>query len=131
MPANILDFGEGTLVLGATDHICQVMACRVVPSNTRQDVVTACGTKTRFINQRYDLVVQFAQDWHSAGISKYLWDHFNEDVAFTFSPADDNTPSMAGTVTCCEPTLGGDAGQPCIDQVVLPCVGRPTLTADA
>jgi hypothetical protein len=131
MTTNILDFGDGTLSLGGTDHICQVIAATLIPSNTRQDIVTGCGTTTRYINERFDLRIRFVQDWHSAGISKYLWDHYNQNVAFVFSPAADNTPSMAGNLTCPRPSLGGDAGTPLVDDVTCPIVGTPTLTVDS
>jgi len=131
MTTFIMDFGDGTLSLGGTDHICQVMSAVLAGSNTRQDITTGCGTTTRFINERFELQVRFVQDFRTGGISKYLWDHYNTDVAFVFSPAADNTPSVAGTLTCPRPKLGGDAGTPCIDDLTMPCVGTPTLTGDA
>lgn len=131
MPTNILDFGEGTLTLGGNEYICQVQRARLIPSNERQRIVTACGVTSRFVNEEFSLALTFVQDWHSGGISQYLWANYNTNKAFVFSPADDNTPSMSGTLTVPRPTFGGDALQPLTDDVVAPIVGTPSLTVDA
>jgi hypothetical protein len=131
MTTNILDFGHGTLTLGGGEMICQILSAQLIPSNTRQDIMTACGTTTRFIQEQFDMRMRFMQDWHSSGISKYLWDHYNTDVAFNFSPSADGTPSVAGNLTCPRPMLGGDAQTPLEDDVVAPVVGGVILTADA
>lgn len=132
MATNILDFGHGTLTLGGNEFICQIMAAQAVASNTQQDIVTACGTTTRFINEKWTLRLRFAQDWHTSpvGISKYLNDNYNTDKAFVFSPSVDNTPSMAGNLTCPRPSFGGDADQPLVDDLVCPVVGGVIITAD-
>lgn len=130
MATNVRDFGEGVLTFGGSDYICQVEACTLVASNTRQDIVTACGTTSRFINEQFELRVRFLQDWTSAGVSKYLWDHYNTDVAFTFSTDPDDTPLMSGTLTIPRPSFGGETQQPLRDDQTFPVVGIPTLTAD-
>lgn len=130
MPTNIRDFGEGELSFGASDFICQVEACVLVASNTRQDIVTACGTTTRFINEQFELRVRFLQDFTAAGISKYLWDNYNTAVAFTFSTDPDGTPEVSGTLTVPRPSLGGETQQALRDDLVFPVVGVPTLTTD-
>lgn len=130
MTTNVSTFGQGTLKLGATDHICQIQGAVMRASNNRQDVVTACGTTTTFVNERFDFLVRFVQDWTSAGISNYLWDHYNQDVTFEFSPDPDGTPKLTGTVTCPRPSMGGDALQPLVDDLVIPVVGTPTKTVD-
>lgn len=127
---NILDFGHGTLTLGGTEMICQIIAAQVVPSNTRQDIVTACGTTSRYVNERFDFRLRFAQDWAASGISKYLWDNYNTDKAFVFSPDPDGSPKVTGTLTCPRPSFGGDAGQPLVDDVTATVVGTVTVTAD-
>lgn len=131
MATNILDFGHGTLTLGGTEMICQVMAATVIPSNTRQDIETACGTTTRFIKERFDFRIRFVQDWHTNGISNYLWNNYNTDKAFVFSPSADNTPSIAGTLTCPRPAFGGNAGEALVDDVVAAVVGGVIVTPDA
>ena len=130
MPTNVRDFGEGTLTFGASDYICQVQSCIQVSSNTRQDIVTACGTTSRFINEQFELRVRFLQDWTSAGVSKYLWDNYNTNVAFTFSTDPDDTPMMSGTLTIPRPSFGGEAQQVLVDDLTFPIVGTPTPTAD-
>jgi len=130
MPTNVRDFGEGTLTFGASDYICQVQAAVLVASNTRQDIVTACGTTSRFINEQFELRFRYLQDWTSAGISTYLFNAYNTDVAFTFSTDPDNTPLMSGTLTVARPSFGGETQQPLSDDLVCPVVGVPSLTVD-
>lgn len=128
---NILDFGHGTLTIGGTEVICQIANATLIPSNTRQDIVTACGTTSRYVSERFEFRLRFAQDWHAGGISKYLWDNYNTDKSFVFSPDDDLTPKMTGTLTCPRPSFGGEAQQPLMDDVTASVVGTPTLTTDA
>ena len=131
MATNILDFGHGTLKLGGSEFICQITAATLVASNTRQDIVTACGTTSRFINERWDFIISFAQDWHTGGISKYLWDNYNTEKTFSFSPSADSSPKVDGNLTCPRPTFGGDADQPLMDTVTCSVVGGVIVTADA
>src|SRR5262245_28140015 len=129
MPTVVQQFGHGSFTLGSNEFICQVQALTVVSSNTRQDIVTACGTETRFINEQTDIQVQFLQDWSSAtAMSGYLNANYNTKVAFHFSPATDNTPAVDGTLTCARPSMGGPAGEPMVDNLVLPCVGGVIYT---
>jgi hypothetical protein len=130
MTTNISDFGHGTLTLGGTETICQITNATLSGSNTRQDILTACGTTSRYINERFDFRVRFAQDWTAGGISAFLWDHYNQEVGFVFSPDPDGTPKMSGTLVCPRPSMGGDAGQPMVDDLTAPVVGVPTRVLD-
>ena len=126
----ITEFGHGTFKLGGNEFICQVIAWNSQPSNTRRVVTTACGTSTRFVNETFDVTVQFLQDWSAGGISKYMWDNYDTDVSFEFSPDPDLTPKLAGTVTCPRPAMGGGALDVLTDTQTFCGVGIPTLTAD-
>lgn len=130
MSTNVIDFVQGTLTLGGAEQICQIQNATLVASNTRQDIVTACGTTTRYVNERFDLRLRFVQDWTAGGISTYLWDHYNTDTAFVFSPSADSTPKMSGTLTCPRPSFGGDAQQPLTDDLTAAVKGTPTRVLD-
>lgn len=131
MPTVVMDFGEGTLTFGGgANRICQVTSCVVQASNTEQVLAPACGVKTRFINERFTMSASFLQDWSASGISRYLYDNYNTDVAFTFSPDPDATPLVSGTLTVPRPSLGGMALQPMEDTLVFPIVGVPTVSSD-
>jgi hypothetical protein len=130
MSAYVMEFGHGTLTLGANEFICQIQSATIAGANTRRDISTACGTSSKFILDRADLTITFLQDWTASGISRYLADHFNQDVAFSFSTDPDGTPLAAGNVTCARPSFGGDALAPLVDTLTLPCVGIPTISSD-
>jgi hypothetical protein len=134
MSASVLQPTAGTLKLGGTEFICQVVVGLVTVDQAQSRVEAMCETVLTFGQPLYLLDVDFLQDWHTSGISWYLWNHGDppQTVTFEFSPGVDSTPKMAGSVQVCLPrAFGGTAKEPARDRIQMPCTARPTLTADS
>jgi hypothetical protein len=119
----IKNFGPGgtlTLGTGPLETICQVLNCEVSGSNTRQDINTACGVVSSYINETFSVRIRYLQDWSTGGISTFLDLHYNTYVAFTFSPDTDGLPKRAGNLLCPRPMMGGDSLVPMIDDQTCP-----------
>lgn len=121
----------GTLTLGGSDFHCQVIVGLVATEQTDSIIDAMCGRVTTPGPVGYYLDLTYFQDWSSSGISKYLWDAADDaTAAFSFSPQEDGTPGMTGTVYLKKPAaFSGAPRQPAQDRVRMPCTAKPTLTA--
>lgn len=131
--AIIMEPNQGTLTLGASgEQICQVVVGMITCEQPENVVDYMCGTTITYGTERFYLDIDFFQDWHANGLSKFLYDNHGTTVAYAFSPMLDLTPKMAGNVRLRRPaTFGGPPRQPARDRVRLACVDTPALTADA
>lgn len=133
MTVNVMVPANGTLTLGTSgDVICQMVSVMIVPTQPDVRTETMCEVVVTPGQESFTMELDFLQDWHTTGISHYLWNHAGQTVAFTFEPTADGTPAMAGNLRVKRPTFGGAAGQHARDRMSLPLVGAPTsYTPDA
>lgn len=119
--------------LGVTQFECQVQAWNIA-NNTDdgEKLFSFCpdGEVREEADDDYALELTFYADWRSAGISEFLWENDQTNVAFNLNHHPDiPTEHVQWTGTCKvkAPNVGGEVRTTEMTEVTLPIIGRPVF----
>lgn len=113
---------------------CQVKNWVLDPGDQEGEVLYSyCGPGTEGeareeANPNATLQVDFYSDWRDNGVSKYLWRHRGEELAFRVDHHEDipaEATSWSGTLKCIAPPVGGEARTTEMSSVTFPIIGEP------
>lgn len=123
--------------IGATQFECQLQNWQIV-NNTddgdRQFTFCPDGEFYEEADDSYQLSLKFFADWRSAGISEYLWANDSSNATFTLVHLPGvvgEEQTWTGTVKVKAPTVGGDVRTTEVQEVTLPCIGKPEKVRSA
>jgi hypothetical protein len=81
----------------------------------------------------YELAITWLQDWTApgGGLSKWAFDNDTNEMWFSLSVDDTDTPLAVGQVRVVAGAFGGDAGTPLTATATWPIIGKPDITVPA
>lgn len=118
------------------EYACSVKRAELVPeAGDVSTYRTLCpdGTFSSVAGSTWSLELEGAQDWAAAGLSRFLFEHEGEELAFRVDQygnphtPTDGEPEMSGTVRAVAAGYGGTVDEYAEFAVTLPVVGRPAL----
>ena len=104
------------LEIGATDYKCDVTAIVLDNEEMEDATLTFCDAGDATVRQ-YFFEMTGIQSTDTASLWQYIWTNTGDDVAFTYAPHGNATPTVAqphftGTVTIGpRPSIGGEASR--------------------
>ncbi len=126
---------------GGDDFAKAVSTAKIVPSTGSSEFKGLKPSAVYTFPQAtlYTLELSFAQDWaKETSLSRYLFDHKGEQIAFELNPDDTagmtpgvGSTSWAGTVALTSGDIGGDVDSVAVSTVTLGIVGEPVPTYTA
>lgn len=109
----------------------QVIEFRVRPSANLATVPATYGAAEgeSAAASSFNLELSILQDWGKAdSVSEFLYDHDGEVVWFQHDPAGTSEPTIKGSVYAVAGGWGGPADDNWVDDLTMPCIGKPTIT---
>ncbi len=124
IPSNVYAMNEATLTLGADDWTAVVTQAELAPQTGT--VVTGIGGHKYRGKALWQLNLGHLQDADLDGLTRYLFDHEGETVAFVLTPVEDGI-AWGGEVVLAPTAIGGTGGTDLAQaSATLEVVGRPT-----
>lgn len=112
-----------TLTLGADDWTAGVTQAEIQPQGG--EVVVGIGGHKYRGNSTWQLALGHIQDAGIDGLTRYLFDHEGETIAFTLAPVDDGI-TWGGELVLSPTAIGGTGGTTLAQaSATLEIVGRP------